>query len=143
LPESVRRLGTIFAALLVAGCASGAYRGPANPSGAELYRLHCAGCHGPHGHGDGPVAPLLTIAVPDLTRIAARRGGTFPEEDVFRIIDGQSPRAAHGTRRMPVWGYEFFDPQGDDRTAHRQASERIDRLVRYLASIQRVDEARE
>jgi hypothetical protein len=44
---------------------------------------------------------------------------------------------------MPVWGYEFFDPQDDDRTAHRQASERIDRLVRYLASIQRVDEARE
>lgn len=137
------RLGTILTALLLASCGWGKHAGPASPSGAELYRLHCAGCHGQLGRGDGPVAPLLTVAVPDLTLIAARRGGMFPEEEVFRIIDGQSPRAAHGTRRMPVWGYEFFGQEGDDLSAHRQANERIDRLVQHLASIQRVDEERE
>lgn len=104
--------------------------------GAELYRLHCAGCHGATGRGDGPVAPQMAVAVPDLTRIAARRGGRFPEDEVARIIDGLSPLAAHGTRHMPVWGYEFYEPDSDDATAQRQAAERVERLTRYLGSIQ-------
>jgi mono/diheme cytochrome c family protein len=110
-------------------------------SGAELYRLHCAGCHGAAGRGDGPVAPLMAVAVPDLTRIAARRGGRFPEDEVARIIDGLSPMAAHGSRHMPVWGYEFYSPDQDDETAHRLAAERLDRLTRFLGSIQQTDQA--
>jgi mono/diheme cytochrome c family protein len=39
---------------------------------------------------------------PDLTRIAARRGGWFPEALVTEIVDGR--HAAHGGRVMPVWG---------------------------------------
>lgn len=104
--------------------------------GAELYRQHCAGCHGARGQGDGPVAPHMAVTVPDLTRIAARRGGRFPEDEVARIIDGLSPLAAHGTRHMPVWGSEFYDPEEDDETAQRQASERVDRLTQFLGSIQ-------
>ena len=105
-------------------------------SGAELFREHCASCHGPDARGTGPVAPLLKVAVPDLTLIAAKRGGQFPEEEIYRIIDGQSPRQAHGTRLMPVWGYEFFGQQDDDRVAHQQATERVRYLVQYLDSIQ-------
>jgi len=104
--------------------------------GAELYRLHCAGCHGASGLGNGPVAPLMAIAVPDLTRIAARRGGQFREDEVARIIDGLSPLAAHGTRHMPVWGYEFHSADEDDETAQRHAAERVERLTRFLGSIQ-------
>jgi mono/diheme cytochrome c family protein len=32
----------------------------------ELYRIHCAPCHGPLGHGDGPMAALLDVQVRDL-----------------------------------------------------------------------------
>lgn len=78
----------------------------------------------------------MAVMVPDLTRIAARRGGRFPEDEVARIIDGLSPLAAHGTRHMPVWGSEFYDPEEDDETAQRQASERVDRLTQFLGSIQ-------
>ncbi len=59
-------------------------------AGARLFRGTCAACHGESGMGNGPVAPLLNVPVPDLTRIAARRNGEFPELEVFRIIDGQS-----------------------------------------------------
>lgn len=105
--------------------------------GARLYRGSCAACHGETGMGNGPVAPLLNVPVPDLTRIAVRRDGRFPELEIFRIIDGQSELAAHGARHMPVWGYEFFGDDADDEAAHRRATEKVDRLVAYLRSIQR------
>lgn len=101
-----------------------------------LYRLNCASCHGAAGRGDGPVAKSMTAPVPDLTHIAARRGGTFPRDEIARIVDGLSPFAAHGGREMPVWGYEFFDPRLEDQAAHALAAERVNRLVEYLASIQ-------
>jgi len=131
-------------ATLATGCVGQTRAGSApTTEGAELYRLHCAGCHGAAGHGDGPVAPLMAITVPDLTRIAARRGGRFPEDEVARIIDGLSPLAAHGTRHMPVWGYEFYSSDSDDETALRQATERVERLTRFLGSIQQTGEAQD
>lgn len=36
------------------------------PEGAPLYNHHCALCHGPVGHGDGKLAPLLAKAPVDL-----------------------------------------------------------------------------
>jgi hypothetical protein len=75
--------------------------------------------------------------VPDLTRIAVRRGGRFPADEIYRIVDGQADLAAHGPRHMPVWGYEFFGDEPDDEAAHAEASVRIERLVSYLRSIQR------
>ena len=38
---------------------------------------------------------------------------------------------------MPVWGYEFFGDDPDDEIAHRQAFDKVKRLVEYLRSIQR------
>jgi len=35
-------------------------------SGVELYERLCASCHGARAQGDGPVAPLIEIKVPDL-----------------------------------------------------------------------------
>lgn len=83
------------------------------------------------------MAQFLTVPVPDLTLIAARRGGTFPELEIFRVIDGQSDLRSHGPRHMPVWGYEFFGGDADDETAHAQATAKVDHLVEYLRSIQR------
>ena len=106
---------------------------------AHLYQVSCSGCHGREARGDGPVSLFLTVKVPDLTRIAARRGGVFPEEEIFRIVDGQADLRSHGPRHMPVWGYEFFGDDQDDEAAHRKASERVKGLVEYLRSLQRAE----
>jgi hypothetical protein len=107
-------------------------------SGAILFQLHCAGCHGEDARGNGPVAEFLTVKVPDLTQISARRGGQFPDEEIFRIIDGQSEIPAHGARHMPMWGYEFFGRRADDdERAHGEATEKIKSLESFLRKVQR------
>jgi hypothetical protein len=110
----------------------------ADQSGIELYETLCASCHGISGQGDGPVAPLIKTGVPDLTRLAHRDGGEFPTEDVRRTIDGRFDRPAHGPRDMPVWGWQFYDSTStNDATERARADMLIDRLVRYLESVQR------
>jgi len=84
------------------------------------------------GKGDGPVASSLRVSVPDLTRIAAREGGSFPAEQVRRIIDGRRAVPAHGSPAMPVWGLEFRD----DTRKQKHVRELVDRLVEYLQSMQ-------
>lgn len=106
-------------------------------SGEQLYSRFCASCHGPAGRGDGPVGPTLNIVVPDLTRIAARSGGRFPEERIREIVDGRAVIPAHGTRYMPVWGYELEAQAPEDQPGRAAAQTMIDRLVGYLQSLQR------
>ena len=105
-------------------------------SGAELFARFCSACHGPQGKGNGPVAATLNVMVPNLTELSQRNGGRFPVQRVEEYIDGRSPLAAHGTRTMPVWGYEFWVEEGADVTAERNVRTLIDRLVKYLESIQ-------
>src|SRR5690606_41937406 len=105
-------------------------------TGGELFQRFCAACHGESARGDGPAAAALAAAVPDLTRLSQRNGNVFPAADVRDIIDGRSPVVAHGTRRMPVWGYKFRVGEGADVEAERASREIIDKLVEYLRSIQ-------
>ena len=128
-----------IAVLCLQACASPAHSNREAASGAALYQTSCAGCHGANARGNGPITPVIGVRPPDLTQIAARRGGAFPELEVFRIIDGQADLSAHGPRHMPVWGYEFFGDDPDDEVAHRQAEQKVDLLVSYLRSIQRKD----
>ena len=106
-------------------------------SGAELYQQFCASCHGARAFGDGPAAAPLKTAPPDLTLIAKRHGGRFPRQRIHRIIDGQSMPAAHGSRDMPVWGWQFYGRDREDPAQRQRANELIERLVDYLRSIQR------
>lgn len=124
---------------LLSGCMStqSDKRSVAELSGVEMYERLCASCHGADGKGGGPVAPLIKIEVPDLTRIAARDGGEFPAEDVRRTIDGRWDRRAHGARDMPVWGWEFYGSATSDDAAERaKVDSMINRLVDYLRTIQ-------
>lgn len=106
-------------------------------SGEELFQRFCASCHGESARGDGPVARGLATVVPDLTLIS-RRYGEFPAALIRESIDGRGVViTAHGTRFMPVWGYEFWVEEGADIVAEDQARETIDRLVEYLRTIQR------
>jgi mono/diheme cytochrome c family protein len=104
-------------------------------SGAELFAKLCVSCHGSAGRGDGPVAPALKRPVPDLTRISARHGG-FPEERAYEMVDGRAMIPAHGTREMPVWGYELEASVPQDVPGRASAQGMIGRLVDYLRSIQ-------
>jgi mono/diheme cytochrome c family protein len=100
-------------------------------SGRDTYAFHCAACHGRAGKGDGPVAPTLRAAPPDLTTIARRRGGRFPQAEVTALIVGRRP-AAHGSSDMPVWGPLFRELNPFDS----KVDVRLLRLVDHLQSIQ-------
>jgi mono/diheme cytochrome c family protein len=99
--------------------------------GAQLFRTHCATCHGESARGNGPMATLLRRPPQDLTRFTARNGGVFPSEQLRRVIDGRDV-PSHGPGDMPVWGDIFRRTTGDAA----RAQERIDALLVYLESIQ-------
>ena len=106
-------------------------------SGDELFGRFCASCHGEKAHGDGPVARSLNTAVPDLTLIQSRYG-EFPSMLIRDTIDGRGVDIrAHGTRAMPVWGYEFWVEEGGDVLAQNAVRDAINRLVEYLRTLQR------
>ena len=105
-------------------------------SGRALYLQYCASCHGREAHGDGPISASLKVAPADLTSIAQRHGGHFPDNWVYRVIDGQEYMWAHGPREMPVWGLEFWREEGADVGAGAKARDLIDRLVAYLRDLQ-------
>lgn len=104
--------------------------------GATSFRQYCSPCHGLDGRGNGPVAQALQTPPADLTRIAQRRGGQFPEADIAAYIDGRTDVRAHGSRAMPVWGQRFSDSFGGDTVAEEAARGNILVLLNYLKSIQ-------
>jgi mono/diheme cytochrome c family protein len=104
--------------------------------GTEPFERYCAPCHGAKALGDGPVAPSLSTAPADLTRIAARRGGEFPRGEIGRMIDGRFVIDAHGTREMPVWGARFGEAIADPGLSEEVSRGTIAVLVEYLVSIQ-------
>jgi mono/diheme cytochrome c family protein len=101
-------------------------------SGPELYRIHCASCHGVAGKGDGPAAETLKHAPPDLTTISQRNKGKFPDFRIEHIIDGQEVILAHGTREMPIWG-DLLPQHRDDALLKL----REHNLTEYVRSLQR------
>lgn len=94
----------IWAPALVLVLASPA--GANGTAGATLYADHCAVCHGAGLRGDGPMADILLIPPPDLTRTAERYGGVFPRAGIARRIDGRDPILSHGGD-MPIFGAMF------------------------------------
>jgi mono/diheme cytochrome c family protein len=129
----------LIAGVLLASCKTSMYENSVTPykySGVRLYQVFCSSCHGLTGHGDGPVQPLMRGGVPDLTRIAERNGGNFPREQVRSIIDGREALIAHGTARMPVWGFEFHAGMSNDGLARQRADKMVDRLAAYVETLQ-------
>ena len=79
----------------------------------------------------------------DLTTIAQRNGGQFPQELIWELIDGRwsGDGGPHGSREMPVWGQEFKkramgQPKDSERTAEWSARLRIISLLKYLEDMQ-------
>jgi hypothetical protein len=53
------------------------------------------------------VGAALRTPPADLTAIAGKNGGTFPDGMIIEFIDGTRDVLAHGPRAMPVWGLIF------------------------------------
>lgn len=74
---------------------------PQPSEGAEIFADNCTACHGYRGDEQGVLVGGQTA--PDLTKIAARNGGTFPRAEVLSQIDGYK-QGTHADRIMPEFG---------------------------------------
>lgn len=108
-------------------------------AGAEVFREHCATCHGLSARGDGPMTSILSTQPPDLTVLSANNGGEFPLERAVRQIDGRDEVLAHGGS-MPVFGLILKGESGvidaDDGSPVFTPAPVVD-VTEYLRSIQR------
>ena len=105
-----------------------------NPtSGRQMYDAYCASCHGQGGKGDGPAAAALKATPTDLTQLAAKSGGKYPESHVAQVIKGDQAMAAHGSKEMPVWGPVFLSLEQHDPAS---AQLRMRNLAKYIGSMQ-------
>ena len=79
---------------------------PTPVEGEGVYLDNCAACHGVRGQGG-----LLVGGqdAPDLTRIAARRGGEFPRAEILSRIDGYG-RGHDTSEVMPQFGAMLTGP---------------------------------
>ncbi len=100
-------------------------------NGQTLFTHYCAVCHGPDAKGTGPAADALKKAPADLTQIARKAGGNFPEVHVMRVIKGDDIVGAHGSRDMPIWGELFTSLRGKET-----ADLRVNALMKYIESVQ-------
>lgn len=104
-------------------------------SGAELYKKYCAVCHANDGKGNGPppASSHFKEAPPDLTTLAQRHGGKFPDAYVSDVLRSGVKMPDHGRAEMPVWGVAF---KTTDTMDEAQVAARIKNLTDYLKSIQ-------
>jgi len=101
--------------------------------GPDLFRAHCAACHGAGGKGDGPAAAALKTKPANLTVLAKDNGGKFPTEQVQKFISGDDPATqSHGSREMPIWGPIFHQIEDDKDFGNV----RLQNLIAYLETIQ-------
>jgi len=101
--------------------------------GKEMFTHYCASCHGKEGKGNGPAASALKKAPADLTTLASRNGGKFPDTRVYNFIEGSDELASHGSREMPIWGQVFRSMSPADAAAVHQ---RVSNLTEYLKTLQ-------
>jgi mono/diheme cytochrome c family protein len=143
----------IAGALALAGCVVNAengrierqrFGGDPIATGRAAYRARCASCHGLEARGDGPAAAALRTAPPDLTALAARRGGAFPRAYVIDVVTGRATVAAHGSREMPIWSDRLDATEASGATATGAVYTRrvVESLATYLESLQRARAAR-
>lgn len=100
-------------------------------SGAASFKAYCAQCHGVSGRGDGPAAKALKVMPADLTTLAKRNGGRFPDVAVKQVINGDIDNPVHGSREMPMWGQVFRSVEDPSVVELR-----VFNLVKYLEEMQ-------
>lgn len=105
---------------------------PAPLSGASMFKDYCAVCHGKDAKGDGPAASALKQKPANLTTLAKRHDGKFPDLYVQEVLRNGVKSPAHGDAEMPVWGPLFRTMDADPDIMYV----RISSLVSYIKSLQ-------
>ncbi len=126
-------LFTLPVVALLAGCVENEM--PEPREGALLFADNCAACHGYRADGNEPL--VGGQVAPDLTRIAARNGGTLPRAAVLSQIDGYG-RGRVAAEVMPAFGNLLTgDPVPVEVDGVFTPTPRaLAALLRYLESIQ-------
>lgn len=102
-------------------------------AGRSLFAQNCVQCHGANATGGD--------TVPDLTGLALRAGGIYPQDMVLNKLDGYArSQTAYAGVEMPQFGYLLTGPLtrvplSDGMS--RQLPEKIVALDSYLRSLQR------
>ena len=132
----MRGLGLLTVGLIVAITAVVAAGGrPLQvSSGQEDYSLYCKSCHGAEGKGDGVFAASLRKRPADLTRFASDNDGKFPQEKVFKAIDGLARGEAAAGSDMPAWHDVFSKSQ--ESASPEEVKTRIESLVKHIETMQ-------
>lgn len=136
----MRAGASLIVGAAVFGLALGAVaqESPTAQRGQNLYEQFCMDCHGLKARGDGVLAEDLKVAPADLTTIALRRNGVFPDPEIREIIDGRRRVRAHGPLNMPLWGKEIgMSAASAGGPMEQSTRDRIDAVVVYLKSIQK------
>jgi mono/diheme cytochrome c family protein len=101
-------------------------------SGNQMFATYCAVCHGADGRGNGPAAGALKTQPANLTQLAAKNNGNYPQLQVLGTLSAKNV-AAHGSQEMPIWGDLFKSLD----IGNRQTVElRLLNLTTYIQSIQ-------
>ncbi|HJU71402.1 MAG TPA: cytochrome c [Paucimonas sp.] len=127
----------VFAAIGISAFAQG--KSDRVDLGKYEFQANCASCHGVDGKGNGPIVSQLKKAPPDLTVVAKNNGGVFPFSRLYEVIEGADV-ASHGTREMPVWGWEYKVQAGeyslDPANSETFVRSRILALLEYINRLQ-------
>jgi mono/diheme cytochrome c family protein len=112
----------------------------AQENGQRDYLVYCSSCHGVDGRGNGPAVKVIPGFKPtDLTTLAKRNNGQFPQDEVRDVIDGRKALPGHNDfdTDMPLWGLQFQE-EGESFSAESEAkvTGRINALIAYIRSIQ-------
>jgi mono/diheme cytochrome c family protein len=101
--------------------------------GEKVFQRYCAACHGDDLKGNIPAPYPFTERSPDLTTLARRHGGTFPDDYIEDVLRHGVMIPAHGPPEMPNWGEDF---RADERLNEAQVTQRITNLKNYIKSLQ-------
>jgi hypothetical protein len=87
------------------------------------------------------VANALKVPPPDLTTLAQRHDGKFPDDYVSNVLKNGVEKPAHGSGEMPVCG-PIFETMNRWRALcpgmnATPVTQRITNLTNYLKSIQK------
>lgn len=118
-------LGAIWVSgMLAIGCVQSA----SVSRGLQLYKANgCAGCHGPQGHGDGPLARNLPAAPIDFRDVSAFKHGTSEEAIAKTLAEGV---ALHQVSAAGDIHHQLVMPKFDHLTETERRS-----IALYLISL--------
>lgn len=75
------KIGVAFGLVVIALSAGHSVQAQQRVDAGKLeYEAHGATCHGTGGTGNGELRRFLTVAPSDLTTLARRNGGAFPNQ---------------------------------------------------------------